>query len=246
MDSELFRYLADAQLGDPALTDELLPRPASSARSSSPADLDDVARVRCDRPLVAAAAARGRPSTPTAVAGLVRCRRPRRRGAAARGSRRRRRRARVRPRHRLQLWVVRPELSLSGGALLANDPHLGISMPSIWFINGLHCATVGRRLPVRRGRRQLPGRARCRARPQRPDRVGRDERRSGRPGPRHRDRRSGRPDPLPRRRTALAPVHDADREDPASMAARPSRSRSARRSTVRSSTTSTIAWWTRR
>ena len=33
-------------------------------------------------------------------------------------------------------------MSSTGGALLANDPHLGISMPSIWFINGLHCATV--------------------------------------------------------------------------------------------------------
>ena len=33
-------------------------------------------------------------------------------------------------------------MSLTGGALLANDPHLGISMPSIWYINGLHCRTV--------------------------------------------------------------------------------------------------------
>ena len=33
-------------------------------------------------------------------------------------------------------------MSTTGGALLANDPHLGISMPSIWFINGLHCAPV--------------------------------------------------------------------------------------------------------
>ena len=40
-------------------------------------------------------------------------------------------------------WVVSPLLSATGGALLANDPHLGISMPSIWFINGLHCAPVG-------------------------------------------------------------------------------------------------------
>ena len=58
-------------------------------------------------------------------------------------------------------WVVGPEMSLTGGALLANDPHLGISMPSIWFINGLHCRTVTRRLSVRRRRRLVPGRARA-------------------------------------------------------------------------------------
>ena len=39
-------------------------------------------------------------------------------------------------------WVVGPAMSATGGALLANDPHLGISMPSIWYINGLHCRTV--------------------------------------------------------------------------------------------------------
>ncbi len=44
-------------------------------------------------------------------------------------------------------WVVAPSLSSSGGALLANDPHLGISMPSIWFVNGLHCATVDEACP---------------------------------------------------------------------------------------------------
>src|SRR6185436_2597247 len=39
-------------------------------------------------------------------------------------------------------WVVGAAMSTTGGALLANDPHLGISMPSIWYINGLHCRTV--------------------------------------------------------------------------------------------------------
>jgi len=39
-------------------------------------------------------------------------------------------------------WVVAPQMSATGGALLANDPHLGISMPSIWYVNGLHCAIV--------------------------------------------------------------------------------------------------------
>ena len=44
-------------------------------------------------------------------------------------------------------WVVGPGMSQTGGALLANDPHLGISMPSIWFINGLHCRTVSAACP---------------------------------------------------------------------------------------------------
>ena len=44
-------------------------------------------------------------------------------------------------------WVAAPSLSSTGGALLANDPHLGISMPSIWFVNGLHCATVDEACP---------------------------------------------------------------------------------------------------
>lgn len=39
-------------------------------------------------------------------------------------------------------WVVAPSLSATGHALLANDPHLGLSMPSVWFMNGLHCRTV--------------------------------------------------------------------------------------------------------
>jgi penicillin amidase len=38
-------------------------------------------------------------------------------------------------------------MSATGGALLANDPHLGISMPSVWYINGLHCAPVGPACP---------------------------------------------------------------------------------------------------
>ena len=38
-------------------------------------------------------------------------------------------------------------MSTTHGALLANDPHLGISMPSIWYINGLHCAVVDAACP---------------------------------------------------------------------------------------------------
>lgn len=36
-------------------------------------------------------------------------------------------------------WVIDGSLSESGKPLLANDPHLGIQMPSIWYQVGLHC-----------------------------------------------------------------------------------------------------------
>src|SRR5690606_31315407 len=35
-------------------------------------------------------------------------------------------------------WVVSGEHTESGQPLLANDPHLGIQMPSIWYEAGLH------------------------------------------------------------------------------------------------------------
>ncbi len=37
-------------------------------------------------------------------------------------------------------WVVDGAKSTTGKPILANDPHLGIQMPSIWYENGLHCA----------------------------------------------------------------------------------------------------------
>ncbi|MBM7505315.1 penicillin acylase family protein [Agromyces aurantiacus] len=37
-------------------------------------------------------------------------------------------------------WVVSGELTETGMPLLANDPHLGPAMPSIWVQMGLHCA----------------------------------------------------------------------------------------------------------
>ena len=36
-------------------------------------------------------------------------------------------------------WVIGGELTQSGLPLLANDTHLAIQMPSIWYENGLHC-----------------------------------------------------------------------------------------------------------
>ncbi|HEX6305580.1 MAG TPA: penicillin acylase family protein, partial [Anaerolineales bacterium] len=36
-------------------------------------------------------------------------------------------------------WVISGEHTVSGMPLLANDPHLGAQMPSIWYEVGLHC-----------------------------------------------------------------------------------------------------------
>ncbi len=40
-------------------------------------------------------------------------------------------------------WVLSPERSTTGSAVLANDPHLGPSQPSLWYQVGLRCDPVG-------------------------------------------------------------------------------------------------------
>ena len=40
-------------------------------------------------------------------------------------------------------WVVAGSRTTTGLPLLANDPHLGFQMPSIWYFNSLHCDPVG-------------------------------------------------------------------------------------------------------
>ena len=44
-------------------------------------------------------------------------------------------------------WVVGPEKSSTGKPLLANDPHLGVGIPGIWYQVGLHCRSVGPECP---------------------------------------------------------------------------------------------------
>lgn len=39
-------------------------------------------------------------------------------------------------------WVVRGRYTITGKPLLANDPHLSPSLPSVWYQMGLHCRTV--------------------------------------------------------------------------------------------------------
>lgn len=44
-------------------------------------------------------------------------------------------------------WVISGALTTTGKPLLANDPHLSIQMPSIWYEIGLHCQPVSDACP---------------------------------------------------------------------------------------------------
>ncbi len=44
-------------------------------------------------------------------------------------------------------WVISGKLTASGKPLLANDPHLRIQMPSIWYEVGLHCVQLSTQCP---------------------------------------------------------------------------------------------------
>lgn len=45
-------------------------------------------------------------------------------------------------------WTVHGDKTASGKPLLADDPHLGIQMPSIWYEIGLHCQPVSEACPI--------------------------------------------------------------------------------------------------
>lgn len=44
-------------------------------------------------------------------------------------------------------WVVGPERSSTGKPLLANDPHLAVGIPGVWYQTGLHCRSVSAACP---------------------------------------------------------------------------------------------------
>ena len=44
-------------------------------------------------------------------------------------------------------WVVSGDKTITGHPLLANDPHLEPSMPSIWYQMGLHCRVISQACP---------------------------------------------------------------------------------------------------
>jgi penicillin amidase len=45
-------------------------------------------------------------------------------------------------------WVVSGSRTVTGAPLLADDMHLGLRIPSIWYENGLHCEPVGPACPL--------------------------------------------------------------------------------------------------
>ncbi|MBP1705963.1 MAG: Penicilin amidase, partial [Chloroflexi bacterium] len=147
LDAEVFRVAADARLGDPALTDLLIPPYPAGA----PVIYDPAARPAADTSATPATAAGNSPATGVSVPagdvdGLVTLARlagsiPRLAGIDGGSG--------LLGDHGLgsNNWVVAPERSATGTALLANDPHLGIQMPSIWYMNGLRCEPVGASCP---------------------------------------------------------------------------------------------------
>jgi penicillin G amidase len=144
MDTEIFRMLADAGLGDPALTDQLFPAyPSDRPLIAAEGVPGDGVNGGAGAPAGATSsgiAATGPVSDAEAQAwtrlGLLANRIPALAGLT--------------PERDLVAdggvgsnnWVVAPQHTTTGSALLANDPHLGLDMPSIWYVNGLHCLPV--------------------------------------------------------------------------------------------------------
>ncbi len=54
-------------------------------------------------------------------------------------------------------WVIAGSRTETGMPLLANDPHLGIQMPSIWYEVGLHCEPKGPDCPINVVGASFPG-----------------------------------------------------------------------------------------
>ena len=56
-------------------------------------------------------------------------------------------------------WVVSGQRTTTGSPLLANDPHLAVQLPSIWYEMGLHCSTTSRDCPYEVTGFSFPGNA---------------------------------------------------------------------------------------
>lgn len=171
MDQEIFRLLADARLADPARTDELFPAYDAGAPVITPTGLQGsggagaagvtgetgglaggdgatasrpaTAGVRETGATTTSAAGAISPATAAAwhdvadLGGRVLATAGLDRAAGLAGD------------HGIgsNNWVVSGAKSATGGALLANDPHLGLSQPSVWIMNGLHCRVVSPACP---------------------------------------------------------------------------------------------------
>ncbi|HSL97090.1 MAG TPA: penicillin acylase family protein [Candidatus Deferrimicrobiaceae bacterium] len=140
VDAEIFRLLADAQLGDPALTDQLFPGYGDWAPVITPSGLAGSGGAG------AAAGARGDVAAvpPIATAQADALTSLGRLGATVRGLAGFDGGGGLAGDHGVgsNNWVVSGAHTASGKPILANDPHLGFAMPSVWIMNGLHCRTV--------------------------------------------------------------------------------------------------------
>jgi len=152
VDTEIFRLLADARLGSKAKTDELFPAYDTTAPVITPTGLVGsggagapggtaaaVSNTRSsssnlpalsDANVAALADVAHLGSTVAGLAGLDR-------GDGLVGSNG----------VGSNNWVVSGDKTQSGKPILANDPHLGFSMPSVWIMNGLHCSHVSEACP---------------------------------------------------------------------------------------------------
>jgi penicillin amidase len=151
-DSEVFRMLADVKLGDPALTDALFPAyradmpvitptaTAGGGASGSGGTVGPIAGtpgpIMAEAATITAAQAAAWRDVAAMDEGFLRL-------AGLDGG------EGLASDHQVgsNNWVVGPAKSASGTPLLANDPHLGISMPSVWYMNGLHCRKVTEACP---------------------------------------------------------------------------------------------------
>ncbi len=142
-DSEVFRMLADAKLGDPARTDALFPAygadmPVITPTTTAAVNATGAAAPAGDsgRPAITDEQAAAWRDVASIDDGFLRL-------AGLDGG------DGIASDHQIgsNNWVLAPWKSATGGALLANDPHLGIAMPSVWFMNGLHCRKVTKACP---------------------------------------------------------------------------------------------------
>jgi len=152
VDTEIFRLRADAKLGSRLKTDELFPAYDPTMPVITPTDL--MGKEGANPLLVkearivpgATGDARGAPAISgdedaaladladlsTGIAELAGLDRADGLGSHGVGS---------------NNWVVSGDRTESGKPILANDPHLGFGMPSVWIMNGLHCKEVGDACP---------------------------------------------------------------------------------------------------
>jgi penicillin G amidase len=155
VDSEIFRFLADARLGSAARTDELFPpydpagpviTPSGLAGSGGAGATAGQAPAGDGATAAAPPATNAKWLTAAHVAALGNLGRL---GSSIAGLAGFDRGAGMAGDHGIgsNNWVVAGDHTLSGKPVLANDPHLGFSMPAVWILNGLHCRTVSDSCP---------------------------------------------------------------------------------------------------